>query len=71
MLYNPRTTEHVGVVLSKKARNELVDALLLADQIRLGSTPEVLIQDDPELLTARYYSRAARGLVQQIKRKKN
>jgi len=71
VLYNPRTTEHMGKVLSKKVRNELVDALLLAEQLRLGSTPEVLLQDDADLLTARYYSRAARDLAQQINRKKN
>jgi transposase len=71
VLYNPRTTEHMGEVLSKKVRNELVDALLLAEQLRLGSTPEVLLQDNADLLTARYYSRAARDLAQQINRKKN
>jgi transposase len=71
VLYNPRTTEHMGEVLSKKVRNELVDALLLAEQLRLGSTPEVILQEDRDLLTARYYSRAARDLAQQINRKKN
>jgi transposase len=71
VLYNPRTTEHMGEVLSKKVRNELVDALLLAEQLRLGSTPEVLLQEDAVLLTARYYSRAARDLAKQINRKKN
>ena len=71
VLYNPRTTEHMGEVLSKKVRNELVDALLLAEQLRLGSTPEVLLQEDADLLTARYYSRAARDLAKQINRKKN
>ncbi|MBM4445593.1 MAG: IS110 family transposase [Chloroflexi bacterium] len=71
VLYNPRTTEHMGEVLSKKVRNELVDALLLAEQLRLGSTPEVLLQEDADLLAARYYSRAARDLAQQINRKKN
>lgn len=71
VLYNPRTTEHMGEVLSKKVRNELVDALLLAEQLRLGSTREVLLQEDANLLTARYYSRAARDLAQQINRKKN
>ncbi len=71
VLYNPRTTEHMGEVLSKKVRNELVDALLLAEQLRLGSTPEVLLRDDANLLTARYYSRAARDLAQQVNRKKN
>jgi transposase len=71
VLYNPRTTEHMGEVLSKKVRDELVDALLLAEQLRLGSTPEVVLQEDADLLTARYYSRAARDLAQQINRKKN
>jgi transposase len=71
VLYNPRTTEHMGEVLSKKVRNELVDSLLLAEQLRLGSTPDVLLQDNTDLLTARYYSRAARDLAQQINRKKN
>ncbi len=71
VLFNPRTTEHMGEVLSKKVRNELVDALLLAEQLRLGSTPEVILRQDTDLLTARYYSRAARDLAQQINRKKN
>jgi transposase len=71
VLYNPRTTEHMGEVLSKKVRNELVDALLLAEQLRLGSTPEVLVQEDADLLAARYYSRGARDLATQINRKKN
>jgi len=71
VLYNPRTTEHMGEVLSKKVRTEWVDAMLLAEQLRLGSTPEVLLQEDADLLTARYYSRAARDLAQQINRKKN
>jgi transposase len=71
VLYNPRTTEHMGEVLSKKVRNELVDALLLAEQLRLGSTPEVLVQKDADLLAARYYSRGARDLATQINREKN
>jgi transposase len=71
VLYNPRTTEHMGEVLSKKVRNELVDALLLAEQLRLGSTPEVLVQKDADLLAARYYSRGARDLALQLNRKKN
>jgi len=71
VLFNPRTTEHMGKVLSKKVRNELVDVLLLAEQLRLGSTPEVILLEDTDLLTARYYSRAARDLAQQINRKKN
>jgi transposase len=71
VLFNPRTTEHMGEVLSKKVRNELVDALLLAEQLRLGSTPEVIVQQDTDLLTARYYSRAARDQAQQVNRKKN
>lgn len=61
----------MGEVLSKKVRNELVDALLLAEQLRLGSTPEVLVQKDADLLAARYYSRGARDLATQINRKKN
>jgi transposase len=61
----------MGEVLSKKVRNELVDSLLLAEQLRLGSTPEVLLLEDADLLTARYYSRAARDLAQQINRRKN
>jgi transposase len=71
VLFNPRTTEHMGEVLSKRVRNELVDALLLAEQLRLGSTPEVLLTEDADLLTARLCSRAARDLAQQINRKKN
>jgi transposase len=71
ILYNPRTTEHMGEVLSKRVRDDLVDALLLAEQLRLGSTPEVQLQEDANLLAARYYSRAARDLAQQVNRKKN
>jgi transposase len=71
VLYNPRTTKHMGEVLSKRVRDDLVDALLLAEQLRLGSTPEVQLQEDAVLLTARYYFRAARDLAQQINRKKN
>jgi transposase len=71
VLYNPRTTEHMTEVLSKKVRNELVDAYALAEQVRLGSTPEVILSEDPDLLTARFCSRAARDLAQQINRKKN
>lgn len=36
VLYNPRTTAHMTEVLSKKVRNELVDAYALAEQVRLG-----------------------------------
>ena len=43
VLYNPRTTEHMGAVLAKRVRTELVDALLLAEQLRLGSAPEVVL----------------------------
>jgi transposase len=71
VLYNPRTTEHMTEVLSKKVRNELVDAYALAEQVRLGATPEVLLSEDSDLLTARFCSRAARDLAQQINRKKN
>jgi transposase len=71
VLYNPRTTEHMTEVLSKKVRNELVDAYALAEQVRLGATPEVILLDDEDLLTARFCSRTARDLAQQINRKKN
>jgi transposase len=71
VLYNPRTTAHMTEVLSKKVRNELVDAYALAEQVRLGSTPEVVLSEDTDLLTARFCSRAARDLAQQINRKKN
>ncbi|MDY7078661.1 MAG: transposase [Chloroflexota bacterium] len=71
VLYNPRTTEHMTEVLSKRVRNELVDAYALAEQVRLGSTPEVVLTEDADLLTARFCSRAARDLAQQINRQKN
>lgn len=71
VLFNPRTTAHMGEVLGKRVRTELVDALLLAEQLRLGSTPEVHLAEDADLLAARYYSRAARDLAQQINRHKN
>jgi transposase len=71
VLYNPRTTEHMGEVLSKRVRTELVDALLLAEQLRLGSTPEVVLTDNAELLSARLCSRAARDAAQTLNRKKN
>jgi len=71
VLYNPRTTEHMTEVLSKKVRNELVDAYALAEQVRLGGTPEVVLSEDTDLLTARLCSRAARDLAQQVNRKKN
>jgi len=71
VLYNPRTTEHMTEVLSKRVRNELVDAYALAEQVRLGSTPEVVLLEDFELLSARLCSRAARDLAQQINDKKN
>jgi len=70
VLYNPRTTEHMTEVLSKKVRNELVDAYALAEQVRLGGTPEVVLIEDADLLTARFCSRAARDLAQQINRNK-
>jgi transposase len=71
VLYNPRTTEHMTEVLSKTVRNELVDAYALAEQVRLGSTPEVVLSEDADLLTARFCSRATRDLAQQINRQKN
>jgi len=71
VLYNARTTEHMTEVLSKKVRNDLVDAYALAEQVRLGGTPETLLTEDPDLQTARYCSRFARDLAQQANRKKN
>jgi transposase len=62
VLYNPRTTEHMTEVLSKKVRNDLVDAYALAEQVRLGGTPEVIPIENPDLLTARFCSRVARDL---------
>jgi transposase len=71
VLFNPRTTEHMTEVLSKRVRNELVDAYALAEQVRLGSTPEAALIEDPDLLSARLCSRSARDLAQQINDKKN
>jgi len=71
VLYNPRTTEHMTEVLSKRVRTDLVDAYALAEQVRLGSTPEVLLLEDSNLLTARFCSRAARDLAQRINDQKN
>jgi transposase len=71
VLYNPRTTEHMTEVLSKRVRTDLVDAYALAEQVRLGSTPEVLLTEDSDLLTARFCSRAARDLAQRINDQKN
>ncbi len=71
VLYNPRTTEHMTEMLSKKVRNELVDAYALAEQVRHGATPEVMPVEDTDLLTARFASRTARDLAGQINRQKN
>jgi len=71
VLFNPRTTSHMAAVLSVKVRDEQVDALLIAQQLRLGSTPEVQLCEDADLLSARLCSRAARDLACQINRKKN
>jgi len=71
VLYNPRTTEHMTEVLSKRVRTDLVDAYALAEQVRLGSTPEVVLTEDSDLLTARFCSRAARDLSQRINDHKN
>jgi transposase len=71
VLYNPRTTENMTEVLSKRVRNDLVDAYALAEQVRLGSTPEVVLTEDSDLITARMCSRAARDLAQQINDRKN
>jgi transposase len=52
-------------------RNELVDAYALAEQVRLGGTPEAVLIEDRDLLSARLCSRAARDLAGQINDKKN
>lgn len=70
VLFNPRTTQPMGDLLSVKVRDDLVDALLVAEQLRLGSTPEVQLCDDADLLSARLCSRAARDLARQINRQK-
>jgi transposase len=71
VLFNPRTTEHMTEVLSKRVRNEVVDAYALAEQVRLGSTPEATLIEEADLLSARLCSRAARDLAGQINDKKN
>ena len=71
VLFNPRTTEHMTEVLSKRVRNELIDAYALAEQVRLGGTPEATLIEDADLLSARLCSRAARDLAGQINGKKN
>ena len=71
VLYNARTTEHMGEVLSTRVRDDEIDAYLLAEQLRLGSTPEAQLGQDVELLEARTCSRFARDIAQEINRKKN
>jgi transposase len=71
VLYNARTTEHMGEVLSTRVRDDQVDAYLIAEQLRLGSTPESQPGEDLELLAARSYSRFARDTAKEINRKKN
>ena len=71
VLYNPRTTHHMTKMLSKKVRNEWVDAYALAEQVRHGASPEAVLVEDTDLLTARFASRAARDLAGQINRQKN
>jgi transposase len=66
VLFNPRTTQPMGDVLSVKVRDDLV----VAEQLRLGSSPEVQLCEDADLLSARLCSRAARDLAQQINRQK-
>lgn len=71
VLYNARTTEHMGEVLSTRVRDDQVDAYLIAEQLRLGSTPESQPGGDLELLEARTCSRFARDIAKEINRKKN
>lgn len=71
VLYNARTTEHMGEVLSTRVRDDEIDAYLIAEQLRLGSTPESQPGQDLELLEARTCSRFARAIAKEINRKKN
>lgn len=71
VLYNARTTAHMGEVLSKHVRDDAVDAYLLAEQARLGSTPEAQPGEDLTLLEARTCSRIARDIAREICCKKN
>lgn len=71
VLYNARTTEHMGEVLAEKVRNEHIDAYLLAQQVRLGATPEGWLGHDETLLSARECSRIVRDLAKDGNRKKN
>jgi transposase len=71
VLYNARTTEHMGEVLSTRVRDDQIDAYLIAEQLRLGSTPESQPHQDLELLEARSCSRFARDIAKEINRKKN
>lgn len=71
VLYNARTTEHMGEVLSTRVRDDQIDAYLIAEQLRLGSTPEAQLRQDLELLEARTCSRFARDIAKEINRKKN
>ncbi|OGO42669.1 MAG: hypothetical protein A2Z04_00875 [Chloroflexi bacterium RBG_16_57_9] len=71
VLYNARTTAHMGEVLAEKVRNEHIDAYLLAQQVRLGSTPEGWLGHDETLLSAREGSRIVRDLAKDGNRKKN
>lgn len=69
VLRNPCTTAHMTEVPSTKVRDELVDAYALTEQVRLGSTPELSLSEDADLLTTRFCSRATRDLAGQTNRK--
>lgn len=71
VLFNARTTKHMGEVASVKVRDDLVDAHLLAQQLRLGSTPESLPLQDQALVAARDCARFVRDTAKAINRKKN
>lgn len=70
-LYNPRTTAHMAEVTSVKVRDDITDAYLLAEQIRLGSTPESHPHQDEDLLIGRDCARIVRGISKEVNRKKN
>ena len=56
--------------LSIPVREDITDAYLIAQQLRLGSTRESHIQSDEDLLTGRTCARIARDLAKETSRKK-
>jgi transposase len=71
VLFNPRTTAHMAQVVGAKVRTDLVDAYLLSEQVRLGSTAESHPPQEQQVLIGRECSRLARDIAQEINAKKN